>query len=74
MYFAFTGVKVQTSRISSAISYCQRLVSVGMDEHAMINIWDWRKGKVISSARGHSDKVSSIFNDSHVLSNEHIVV
>ncbi|KAK7103893.1 echinoderm microtubule-associated protein-like 6 [Littorina saxatilis] len=37
-----------------------RLVSVGMDQHATINVWDWKKGKIIATARGHSDKVFDI--------------
>ncbi|XP_041352370.1 echinoderm microtubule-associated protein-like 6 isoform X2 [Gigantopelta aegis] len=37
-----------------------RLVSVGMDQHSTINVWDWRKGKIISTVRGHSDKVFDV--------------
>lgn len=37
----------------------QRLVSVGMDQHATINVWDWKRGKIIATARGHSDKVTA---------------
>ena len=28
-----------------------------MDNHATINVWDWRKGKLLASVRGHTDKV-----------------
>ena len=44
------------------VRFClfQRLVSVGLDGHATINVWDWRKGKIMSTVRGHSDRVSSI--------------
>lgn len=41
--------------------YFQRLVSVGLDTHATINVWDWRKGKVIATTRGHSDRVICFF-------------
>ena len=30
---------------------------MGLDGHATINVWDWRKGKVIATVRGHSDRV-----------------
>ncbi|XP_046338524.1 echinoderm microtubule-associated protein-like 6 isoform X1 [Haliotis rufescens] len=49
-----------------------RLVSVGMDQHATINVWDWRKGKIISTVRGHSDKVFDVqfhpFQDNTIVS------
>nr|KAG5687806.1 hypothetical protein BaRGS_005436 [Batillaria attramentaria] len=49
-----------------------RLVSVGMDQHATVNVWDWRKGKIIATARGHSDKVFDIqfhpFKDNTIVS------
>lgn len=35
----------------------QRLVSVGLDQNSTINVWDWRKAKIISTVRGHSDRV-----------------
>lgn len=37
-----------------------RLVSVGTDPHSTINVWDWKKGKVLASARGHNDRVFDI--------------
>lgn len=37
----------------------QRVVSVGLDQHATINVWDWRKGKILATVRGHSDRVST---------------
>ncbi|XP_029642851.1 echinoderm microtubule-associated protein-like 6 [Octopus sinensis] len=37
-----------------------RLVSVGTDPHATINVWEWKKGKVIATTRGHNDKVFDI--------------
>ena len=36
----------------------QLLASVGMDDYHSLNVWDWRKGKVVASTRGHSDRVS----------------
>ena len=35
----------------------QLLVSVGQDDYRMVNVWKWREGKVLASARGHNDKV-----------------
>ena len=40
------------------VTFIQRLVSVGLDGHATINVWDWKKGKIIATVRGHSDRVS----------------
>lgn len=40
-------------------SLFQRVVSVGLDQHATINVWDWRKGKILATVRGHSDRVST---------------
>ncbi|XP_064600933.1 echinoderm microtubule-associated protein-like 6 [Liolophura sinensis] len=37
-----------------------RLASVGMDQHSTINVWDWKKGKILATVRGHSDKVFDI--------------
>ena len=36
----------------------QLLASVGLDDNHSLNVWDWRKGKVVASTRGHSDRVS----------------
>jgi len=35
-------------------------VSVGLDQHSTINVWDWRKGKILASVRGHSDRVRAV--------------
>ncbi|KAL5008221.1 hypothetical protein ScPMuIL_013802 [Solemya velum] len=49
-----------------------KLVSVGLDEHATINVWDWRKAKVIATVRGHSDRVFDVqfnwFKDNTIVS------
>lgn len=37
-----------------------RVVSVGLDQHATINVWDWRKGKILATVRGHSDRVFDV--------------
>jgi len=43
------------------ITFCfQRIVSVGLDEHSTINVWEWQKGKLLSTVRGHTDKVSHV--------------
>ncbi|CAB1343775.1 unnamed protein product [Coregonus sp. 'balchen'] len=33
------------------------LVSVGIDDHHSIILWDWRKGEKLATARGHKDKL-----------------
>ncbi|XP_013921925.1 PREDICTED: echinoderm microtubule-associated protein-like 6 [Thamnophis sirtalis] len=35
----------------------QRLSSVGLDAKNTVCIWDWKKGKLLASATGHSDRV-----------------
>ena len=31
-----------------------------MDDHHTLNVWDWRRGKVVGSARGHSDRIFDV--------------
>ncbi|XP_013391678.1 echinoderm microtubule-associated protein-like 6 [Lingula anatina] len=38
----------------------QRLASVGTDPQATVCIWDWKKGKIIATTRGHTDRVLDI--------------
>eukprot|EP01147_Barroeca_monosierra_P006723 gene6723-357_t len=38
----------------------KRLVSVGLDNDHTICLWDWAKGLVLASTRGHKDKIFSI--------------
>ncbi|XP_060790211.1 echinoderm microtubule-associated protein-like 5 isoform X1 [Neoarius graeffei] len=38
----------------------QCLVSVGLDSKNTICIWDWRKGKVLAAAPGHTDRIFDI--------------
>ena len=38
----------------------QHLASVGLDDHHTLNVWDWRRGKVVGSARGHSDRIFDV--------------
>lgn len=35
----------------------QRLVSIGLDAKNTLCVWDWRRGRVLASATGHSDRV-----------------
>lgn len=42
----------------------QRLVSVGLDAKNTICVWDWRRGRVIATATGHSDRVGLKINQS----------
>ncbi|GFN97686.1 echinoderm microtubule-associated protein-like 6 [Plakobranchus ocellatus] len=37
-----------------------RLVSVGLDAAATINVWDWRKGKIISTATAQVEKIFDV--------------
>ena len=30
---------------------------MGLDQHSTINVWDWRRGRVLATTRGHSDRV-----------------
>ena len=43
-------------------------MSVGLEDYHLIAVWDWRKGRVLASVRGHSDRVSRVF---HLVHNEH---
>ncbi|KAK1171259.1 echinoderm microtubule-associated protein-like 6 isoform X3 [Acipenser oxyrinchus oxyrinchus] len=38
----------------------QRLSSVGLDAKNTLCIWDWKKGKVLATATGHSDRIFDI--------------
>uniref|UniRef100_G1KXP8 EMAP like 5 n=1 Tax=Anolis carolinensis TaxID=28377 RepID=G1KXP8_ANOCA len=38
----------------------QRLLSVGLDSKNTICVWDWRKGKLLSMAPGHTDRIFDI--------------
>ena len=39
------------------LSHGQLLVSVGQDDHNMLNVWKWKDGRILASSRGHTDKV-----------------
>lgn len=39
----------------------QRLVSVGLDSKNTVCVWDWKRGKMLSMAPGHTDRVSIPF-------------
>lgn len=38
----------------------QRLASVGLDAKNTVCIWEWRRGKILASATGHSDRIFDI--------------
>ncbi|XP_046714063.1 echinoderm microtubule-associated protein-like 6 isoform X3 [Silurus meridionalis] len=38
----------------------QRLVSVGLDAKNTVSVWDWKKGRVLATATGHSDRIFDI--------------
>ncbi|XP_033734062.1 echinoderm microtubule-associated protein-like 6 [Pecten maximus] len=37
-----------------------RLVSVGLDQQSTINVWDWKRGKILATVRGHTDRVFDV--------------
>uniref|UniRef100_A0A6Q2ZEV6 EMAP like 6 n=1 Tax=Esox lucius TaxID=8010 RepID=A0A6Q2ZEV6_ESOLU len=41
----------------------QRLASVGLDAKNTVCVWDWRKGRVLATATGHSDRIFDIVWD-----------
>lgn len=43
----------------------QRLVSVGLDSKNAVCVWDWKRGKMLSMAPGHTDRVSILFEISN---------
>uniref|UniRef100_G3Q8V5 EMAP like 6 n=1 Tax=Gasterosteus aculeatus aculeatus TaxID=481459 RepID=G3Q8V5_GASAC len=38
----------------------QRIVSVGLDAKNTLCVWDWRRGRVIAMATGHSDRIFDV--------------
>ncbi|XP_062320153.1 echinoderm microtubule-associated protein-like 6 isoform X2 [Osmerus eperlanus] len=38
----------------------QRLASVGLDAKNTVCVWDWKKGKILATATGHSDRIFDI--------------
>uniref|UniRef100_A0A3P8TGD9 EMAP like 6 n=1 Tax=Amphiprion percula TaxID=161767 RepID=A0A3P8TGD9_AMPPE len=38
----------------------QRLASVGLDAKNTLCIWDWRRGRVLATATGHSDRIFDV--------------
>ncbi|XP_068177719.1 echinoderm microtubule-associated protein-like 6 isoform X2 [Antennarius striatus] len=41
----------------------QRLVSVGLDAKNQLCVWDWRRGRVLATATGHSDRIFDVVWD-----------
>lgn len=35
----------------------EKIVSTGLEDQHWLTVWDWKKGKVIASTRGHGDKI-----------------
>ena len=52
IYIFFTAKSILTS--------IQYLASVGLDDHHTLNVWDWKRGKVVATTRGHSDRIFDI--------------
>ncbi|CAH3196152.1 unnamed protein product [Porites evermanni] len=36
------------------------LVSVGLEDYHLIAVWDWKKGRVLATVRGHTDRIFDI--------------
>lgn len=43
----------------------QRLVSVGLDSKNAVCVWDWKRGRMLSMAPGHTDRVSILLGVSN---------
>ncbi|XP_074434711.1 echinoderm microtubule-associated protein-like 6 isoform X3 [Larus michahellis] len=43
----------------------QRLASVGLDAKNTVCIWDWKRGKLLATATGHSDRIFDISWDQY---------
>ncbi|XP_038631944.1 echinoderm microtubule-associated protein-like 5 isoform X6 [Scyliorhinus canicula] len=43
----------------------QRLVSIGLDSKNTICVWDWKKGRVLATAAGHTDRIFDVSWDLH---------
>uniref|UniRef100_A0A3P8RL66 EMAP like 5 n=1 Tax=Amphiprion percula TaxID=161767 RepID=A0A3P8RL66_AMPPE len=46
--------------VTHAFLSLQCLVSVGLDSKNTICVWDWRRGKVLAAAPGHTDRIFDI--------------
>ena len=57
----YKGLHVHTMLLSVVCFFPppQLLASVGLDDYHTLNVWEWRKGKLVASTRGHSDRVRS---------------
>ncbi|TRY96368.1 hypothetical protein DNTS_033743 [Danionella cerebrum] len=44
----------------------QRLASVGLDAKNTVYVWDWKRGRVLATATGHSDRIFDISWDPFV--------
>ncbi|XP_032883277.1 echinoderm microtubule-associated protein-like 5 isoform X3 [Amblyraja radiata] len=43
----------------------QRLVSIGLDSKNTICVWDWKKGRVLATTPGHTDRIFDVSWDLH---------
>eukprot|EP00794_Sanderia_malayensis_P020047 gene20047-22014_t len=37
-----------------------QVASVGLEDYSQLAIWDWKKGKVLASTRGHTDRIFDV--------------
>ncbi|KAF2987776.1 hypothetical protein EK904_015188 [Melospiza melodia maxima] len=56
--FDISWDQYQPNRIvSCGVKHIKRLASVGLDAKNTVCIWDWKRGKLLATATGHSDRV-----------------
>ncbi|XP_067091821.1 echinoderm microtubule-associated protein-like 6 [Osmerus mordax] len=48
------------ARETPVIPRQRRLASVGLDAKNTVCVWDWKKGKILATATGHSDRIFDI--------------
>lgn len=54
--------------------FIKRLASVGLDAKNTVCIWDWRKGTLLASATGHSDRVRALWYQTMQIQNYKVIV
>ncbi|MEQ2185713.1 Echinoderm microtubule-associated protein-like 6, partial [Goodea atripinnis] len=57
--FSLSGFSWWNMNSSVCVSL-QRLASVGLDAKNTVCIWEWKKGKILATATGHSDRIFDI--------------
>eukprot|EP00795_Rhopilema_esculentum_P003114 gene3114-1413_t len=37
-----------------------QVASIGLEDQALLTVWDWKKGKVVATTRGHNDRIFDV--------------